>query len=209
MQKTFAAVAIVVATLAASACERATSPVAPLAPGATANATKVINTSTYFFAKVPAAWAGHHITPAADVDIFDLDISTSETSSSLTRLTFMLAGNAQVGNLTNLRLVYYPDGRGTTGVVVASDNLAGWVNTAANYVTLTLATPLVLNAKGKNLSKSAVKSFSLLVDVSGAAAYQFFPQLQTVNVSLNGVERQLLTETCDLPLLGDTFYVNQ
>ena len=208
MHRTFVAAAIVAATFVASACERVASPVAPLAPGATASATKIINTSTYYFTKVPAAWAGHHITPATDVDIFDLAITTSETASSLTRLQFMLATIAPAGSLTNLRLVYYPDGRGTTGVVVASDNLAGWIGNTTNYITLSLGTPLVLNATGKNKNRNATNSFSLLVDVSGTTAYQLFPQLQTVNVSLNGVERQLLTETCDLPLAGDTFYVN-
>ena len=62
-----------------------------------------------------------------------------------------LAGGAQVGNLTNLRLMYYQN---------------------------------------------------------GTAAYHFFRRLRTVSVSLNGVERLLLSETCDLPLSGDDFYVN-
>ncbi len=190
-----------------SACQKS-SPTAPgaaaqgivtVADGSTTAATKP---TLFTFTKIPAQRSELTIAAGPDVQMFAFDLTTDKTKSiELSSLSFMISGSLQAGSLSNFRLVYYPGGLAKPGVVVATNDGAGWTPgpSPENFLTLRLSSfVLSQNFKGQ---------FAVLADVTGSS-YFFWSQLQTATISVNGIEEPLLNpETCDLPLGGDTFHV--
>jgi hypothetical protein len=132
---------------------------------------------------------------------FHLDTDKSKPAE-LTSLSFMISGSVQAGNLSNFRLVFYPNGFGKPGTVVATNDGTGWAPGPfpSNFMTLRLT--------GFTLGQNFKGDFGVLADVSGSS-YFLWSQMQTATVTINGVEQPLLNpETCDLPLLGDTFFIS-
>ena len=126
--------------------------------------------------------------------------ATGVGSTRVTRMAFMVTGTARTWEVANFQLVYYPDGLSSPGVVVGSTSGSEWKpGPATSIVSIPLATPVTLQG-------DFAGAFALRVDVNGAHPFFFQPQLQTVTID-DGAEHDLL-QTEDLPLPGDTFYVN-
>ena len=203
--RTVSSILAVAAIAAASvACERAT-PTAPdaLAAGAASGSATSAKAATLFtFSKVPTPVSNVSIPAGPDVQIYAFHLDTDRTKGiALTSLSFMISGSLQAGNLSNFRLMFYPNGFGKPGTVVAMNDGAGWTPGPfpANFMTLTMT--------GFTLPQNFRGDFGVLADVSGSS-YFFWEQMQTATITVNGVEQPLENPTtCDLPLLGDTFHV--
>jgi hypothetical protein len=187
-----------------AACQK-TSPTAPgavtdsiAASVAGASAAAATKGTLFTFTKIPAPVSNLIIGPGTDVPIYTFDLTTNKTRSiELSSLSFMISGSLQAGHLSNFRLVFYPGGLAKPGVVVATND-AGWAP-GPSFMTLRLS--------GFTLGQNFKGQFAVLADVSGSS-YFFWSQMQTATITINGVEQLLQNpETCDLPLLGDTFHV--
>ena len=200
---------LVVAAIAAAclACERST----PTAPGATDAITAGLTGASgaaakaptlFTFTKVPTAVSNVSIAAGPDVQIYAFHLDTDRTKGiALTSLAFMISGSLQAGSLSNFRLVFYPNGFGKPGTVVAVNDGAGWTPgpLPSNFLTLTMT--------GFSLPQNFRGDFGVLADVTGSSFF-FWEQMQTATITVNGVEQPLENPTtCDLPLLGDTFHV--
>lgn len=162
---------------------------------------------SWAFTKSPAPWAPHAVGSAAtglEAMVFDV-AATGIASSRVTRMAFLVTGTAHTAEVVNFQLVYYPGGPGSSGVVVGSNSGSGWApGPATAVVSIALASPLALPT---DLSGFSTGVFALRVDVNGGRTFFFQPQLQTVTVESGGAERYVVA-TGDLPLSGDSFYVN-
>jgi hypothetical protein len=186
-------------------CQKA-SPAAPgpvdaAAAGVAGAAATVAKATLFTFTKVPAPVGEISIAPGPDVQIYAFHLDTDRTKDTeLTSLSFMISGSLQAGSLSNFRLVFYPNGFGKAGIVVATNDGSAWTPGPSNFMTLRLA--------GFVLPQNFRGDFGVLADVSGSS-YFFWEQMQTATITVNGVEQPLENPTtCDLPLLGDTFRVN-
>ena len=188
------------------ACDRAI-PTAPggdmIAAGVASGSATAVKTATLFtFTKVPTPVSNVSIAAGPDVQIYAFHLDTDKTKGiELTTLSFMISGSLQAGNLSNFRLVFYPNGFAKPGTVVATNDGTGWTPGPfpSNFLRLTMA--------GFALPQNFRGDFGVLADVSGSG-YFFWEQMQTATVTVNGVEQPLENPTtCDLPLLGDTFHV--
>jgi hypothetical protein len=173
--------------------------IAALAPGEALAA--------WTFTKSPALWERQAVvsaTPGLDAMVFNVTAAGTGLAR-VTRMAFQVTGTLQTAEVTNFQLVYYPDGLAGTAVVVGTNSGSGWGRGATtSIVSIDLAAPLTLQT---DLSGVSTGAFALRVDVNGARSFSFQPQLQTVTIETDGVERNLV-ETGDLPLPGDSFYVN-
>ncbi|HEY5675792.1 MAG TPA: hypothetical protein VI356_11865 [Myxococcales bacterium] len=125
---------------------------------------------------------------------------TGTDGSKLTRMAFRIYGAMKVGNLSNFQLLYFPDGIGKPGIVLGKNDGATWAPGAdGTMIEIAFAQPLAVSANFNG-------QFALRADLNGAPAF-FTPDLRTVTVASSGGE-QLVTQTEDLPLRGDTFKVN-
>jgi hypothetical protein len=171
---------------------------AALAPVRALSAIPAGTASTWAFAKSGAPWAAHAVTfaqPALDTLIFDVSASGA-AGTRITGMTFQVSGTVKSPEVANFQLVYYPGpGRGG-GVVVGTGSAP--IGVTSSVLTIDLAAPIALQA-------DFTGTFALRLDVNGARAFFFQPQLQTVTVDEGGVLRNVLA---DLPMLGDSFYVN-
>ena len=206
--RTVSSIVVVAAIAAVSlACET----IAPTAPGAAETITTgvaggsavAVKTATLFtFTKVPTPVSDVSIAAGPDVQIYAFHLDTDRTKGvALTSLSFMISGSLQAGVLSNFRLVFYQNGFGKPGTVVATNDGAGWTPGPfpSNFMTLTMT--------GFTLPQNFRGDFGVLADVSGSS-YFFWEQMQTATITVNGVEKPLENPTtCDLPLLGDTFHV--
>jgi hypothetical protein len=97
--------------------------------------------------------------------------------------------------------MYYPAGLGTAGVVVGTNTGAAFAPGGRTaIVSVDVANPIALEGNFAGF-------FGLRAAVQGTRAFFVTAQLQTVTVENGGVER-FLVETEDLPMSGDTYYVN-
>lgn len=185
------------------ACEPAASPVAP--PTA-ATLTKPINPKPFYsFTKSPVTHADYNIAPSGGVTAFLFSLETTGTKSVVvTQMAFQFFGTVRPGDITNFQIIYFADGLAKPGVVVGTNDGATWIGpggTAANFVTINFSTPVVLSQNFKGF-------FALQLDANATQPFFFQPQMQTMTISVGGVEQALPSSTCDLPLGGDTFYVS-
>ncbi len=191
---------------AVGGCQRASTPLSPTDGDAVTTAQTAVKAATYVFAKIPPQILDHTIAPGRDVQAFVFSLDTTATKGdALAELAFMVSGSVQAGNLSNFRLVYYPQGVTRPGTVIAVNDGSAWVpgSTPATFLRLRPAAfVLPQNVKG------AV--FALVLDVNaGAAPYFFWTRLQTASAVINGVEQLLVNPMeQELPLQGDTFHVN-
>jgi hypothetical protein len=199
---------VVVAALAAMAlgCGKP-SPAAPdstdaIAAGFAGGSATAGKATLFTFTKVPAPVSNVSIAAGSDVQIYAFHLDTDKTKGiELTSLSFMISGSLQAGNLSNFRLVFYPNGFGKAGTVVATNDGSAWTPGPfpSNFMTLRMS--------GFVLPRNFRGDFGVLADVSGSS-YFFWEQMQTATITVNGVEQPLENPTtCDLPLLGDTFHV--
>jgi hypothetical protein len=195
--------AVIAGAFALGACEPATSPVAP---PTSATLVKQVNPKPFYsFTKSPVAYAEHNIAPSADVTAFLFSLETDGTKSVVvTQMAFQFFGTVHTGDITNFRIVYFADGLNKPGVVVGTNDGSTWLGpggTAANFVTIVFSIPVVLSQNFKGF-------FALQLDVNATQPFFFQPQMQTMTISIGGVEQGLPWSTCDLPLAGDTFRVS-
>lgn len=199
--------ALVAVTCIVGGCDRASTPISPAAgAGLTPEQTTAkVKAATYFFAKIPTQVLDQRITPRPDVQAFVFSLNTTGTKGdALAELAFMINGSVQAGNLSNFRLVYYPQGLTSPGTVIAFNDGSTWTpgSTPAQFLRLRPAGfVLPMNFKGV---------FALVLDVNPAGApYMFWARLQTASAVINGVEQLLVNPMeQELPLQGDTFWVN-
>lgn len=158
--------------------------------------------ATWSFTKNSPAWAPHLVTTnTSGVDAMVFTVASTGVDTTVTKMAFMVVGSVKPGALDNYQVIYYPNGITSPGAVVGSATGAGWkMGPQSSIVTVPLSSPITVSALG------FTGVFALRVNVSGAPAF-FEPQLQTVSTSTAGVEKYVLA-TDDLPLNGDTFYVN-
>jgi hypothetical protein len=125
---------------------------------------------------------------------------TDQRDTRVTAMAFQVMGTSPVGTLSTYQLVYFADGLKKQGTVVGTNTGSTWVPGTSPIVSIPFTTPLTLprNFKGE---------FALLVDVAGGAGTSFTTQLQTVTMDA-GAGDTYVTDTCDLPLAGDTFYIS-
>lgn len=160
------------------------------------------------FTKNPTPWASHSVGSSAlglDAMVFGVT-ATGIGTARVTRMAFMVTGTLHAAEVANYRLVYYPNGLTGSAVVLGSNSGSGWAPGAtSSIVSIDLAAPLALQTDSTTGISTGV--FALRVDVNGARSFFFQPQLQTVTVENGGV-MQYVVATGDLPLTGDSFYVN-
>ncbi|HET8538427.1 MAG TPA: hypothetical protein VFL83_01015 [Anaeromyxobacter sp.] len=128
-------------------------------------------------------------------------VVTGYRDTRITRMAFQVMGTIPAGSLANYRLVWFADGRrrgAAPPTVLGTNDGTIWAPPSSPIV-IRFATPLTLprNFNGE---------FALLADVNGGAGTFVTPQLQTVTMD-QGAGEVYVTDTCDLPLAGDTFYV--
>ena len=145
----------------------------------------------------------HLAAPAPGVQAMIFNVSALGVGSgSLTSMEFVVSGTVKSAELANYKLVYYPNGTSSPGVVVATNAGATFSpGGAASNIVLKLASPIsyVGNFAG---------DFALIVDVNATTrSYHFVPRLQEVIVAAAG-QTGAVRATEDLPLNGDFFYVN-
>lgn len=138
----------------------------------------------------------HAIASTQGLDAMVFTVNAPTAGAPVTRMAFMVTGTVRASEVANFRLLYYPSGLTGTAWVVGSTTASGIGQSA--IVDISLASPLTFTTG----------VFALRVDVNGSRSFFFQPQLQSVAVTSNGVERYLLAETEDLPLPGDSFHVN-
>ncbi|MFL5261719.1 MAG: hypothetical protein ACJ79R_13100 [Anaeromyxobacteraceae bacterium] len=140
--------------------------------------------------------------PKNGVDAMVFHVTASAVAPMrLVRMAFQVMGTVQSAEVTNYELVYYPTGLGTGGVVVGSNTGAAFApGGRTSIVSVDVATPIALQGNFAGF-------FALRAAVQGTRAYFVTAQLQTVTLEDGGVERFLM-ETEDLPMSGDTYYVN-
>jgi hypothetical protein len=169
---------------------------------------KALAADAWSFTKSPAPWTSHSVGSSAlglDAMVFNVS-ATGIGLARVTRMAFMVTGTLHTAEVGNYQLVYYPNGLSGSGLVVGSSSGSSWApGITTSIVSIALAAPLALNVDSTTGISSGV--FALRVDVSGARSFFFQPQLQTVMVENGGVE-QLVAATGDLPVPGDSFYVN-
>jgi hypothetical protein len=154
------------------------------------------------FAKTNGAWTPNAVassTPALDVLVFNV-ATTAVPLSTVKQMTFQVTGTGRTAEVANFQLVFYRDGLGTPGMVVGSNTGAGWGPGKSHVVVIDLATPVAFQGAASGF-------FALRVDVNAPRTFFFQPELRTVTMVSEGVAR-LVRETEDLPLPGDSFYVN-
>jgi hypothetical protein len=169
---------------------------------------KALAAEAWNFTKSPAPWASHAVgSSALGVDAMVVNVSATGIGlARVTRMAFMVTGTLHTAEVGNYQLVYYPNGLSGSGLVVGSSSGSSWApGITTSIVSIALASPLALSFDSTTGISSGV--FMLRADVSAARSFFFQPQLQTVTVENAGVERPVTT-TGDLPLLGDSFYVN-
>lgn len=190
----------------ATACERASTPLSPSTSIAVTPAATSIKGTSYVFAKIPAQPGNFTIAPGTNVQAFVFSLDTTGTKGqALAELAFMISGSVQAGNLSNFRIVYYPQGLTKPGTVIAFNDGATWKpgSTPADFLRMRPNPAFALPQNFRGV-------FALVVDVNAAASpYFFWARLQTANAIIGGVE-QLLVNPIEqvLPLQGDTFFVN-
>jgi hypothetical protein len=162
---------------------------------------QVVNNWTF---TTPALWTSRSVASAANgVDAVVFDVTAANVPlTQLTRMRFQVNGSARNGDLTNFRLVYYPNGATGSGYVVGTNTGNSWApaGIAPSTVSIDLASPIALQG-------NYAGTFALFVDVNGAPASSFQTRLQAVTVNVGGVERYVM-ETEDLPLQGDLVTLN-
>ncbi len=165
---------------------------------------RALAATNWTFTKSPGPWDRHGVAaPASDLDamVFNLTVA-GVAPTRVTRMAFMVTGTLQTAELANFELVFYPAGLASPGVVVGSNTGSGWaVGPTTSTVSIDLTAPIAVQGD------IFTGVFALRVDVNGARSFFFQPQLQTVTIENDGVERYLV-DTEDLPLPGDSFYVN-
>jgi hypothetical protein len=163
---------------------------------------------SWTFAKSPEPWAPHSV-GSSSLGLSAMSFNVSATgigAARVTRMAFMVTGTLHTAEVGNYQLVYYPNGLGGSGLVVGSTSGSTWAPAATTaIVSIPIAAPIALSVDPMTGISSGV--FALRVDVSGGRSFFFQPQLQTVTVENGGVERLVLA-TGDLPMPGDSFYVN-
>jgi hypothetical protein len=139
---------------------------------------------------------------AAGVDAMVFNVTAAAVApTQVTRMVFMVMGTVQSSEIGNFQLVYYPSGVAANGIVLATSSGATFApGSPTNLVSFDLTAPIAVQGNWSAL-------FGLRTDVKVARSFLFAPRLQTVTVQSGGAER-FLVETEDLPLSGDTFYVN-
>jgi hypothetical protein len=165
----------------------------------TALAPAASHAAVWTFTKSGAPWAAHAVTfaqPALDSLTFDVAASGA-APAAVTRMIFQVSGSVKSPEVANFQLVYYP-GPGRSGVVVGTGSSP--IGVTSSVLTIDLTTPVALQG-------DFAGTFALRLDVNGARAFFFQPQLQTVTIDEGGVIRNVM-ETGDLPMPGDSFYVN-
>lgn len=197
--------AFVAVTCVVGGCDQASTPLSPTAGNGLTSAQTAVKGATYFFAKIPTAVGQQTIAPSPDVQAFVFSLDTTGTKGdALAELAFMINGSVQAGNLSNFRLVYYPQGLTKPGTVIAFNDGSTWApgSTPADFLRLR-PNAFVLSQKFRGV-------FALVLDVNaGAGPYMFWARLQTANAVINGVEQLLVNPMeQELPLQGDTFWVN-
>lgn len=191
-------VAISAAVLACGGTSSVDDPVAAMASGAKVKA------SPFTFTKIPATWAAHAVaSPVQGLDAMTFEMTASAAKGDiLMAMAFMISGTLQAGDVANYQLLYFPDGLKKPGVVVGSNDGSTWApGPTTSIVSIDLTAPITMGQNFKG-------DFILRLDVNGAGSFFFSPQLQTAAVDVGGVLTLLTGATCDLPLPGDTFYVN-
>jgi hypothetical protein len=163
---------------------------------------RALAADVWTFAKSPAPWAPYAISPGPSVEAMAFNVTaTTLSATSVKRMTFLVTGTAQNADVANFQLVFYPYGLAGSGYIVGSSSASGFSpGLTTSLVAIDLSTPLALPALFTG-------AFALRVDVNGVRSFRFQPQLRTVTVESNGVVRNV-AETDDLPLPGDSFYVN-
>lgn len=197
--------AVVALSLGTLACERASTPLSPTNSGSATQAQTAVKATAYLFTKIPPQITDLTIAPGADVQAFAFSLDATATKGqALSELAFMINGSVQAGNLSNFRLVYYPQGLTKPGTIIATNDGATWApgSTPADF--------LRLRPQSFILQQNFKGVFALIVDVNaGASPYFFWTRLQTANAIVDGVEQELGNPiTCDLPIQGDTIHVN-
>ena len=205
-----------VLAIGVAACNRATSPASPtITTAANAAAARNIQSAAiknpfFAFTKVPAAFAEQRITAGPDVQLMVFDVNAIEAKeTALTELAFMIPVfdtttflPAPAGYVTNFRLIYYPKGLGSAGTLIAANDGLAWTPgfTPATFLRLALSPAFAFKQNFKG-------TFALIADLS-PSPMRFQPSLQTANAIIGGVDQTMLSQTCDLPLRGDSFIVN-
>ena len=160
--------------------------------------------TTWTFTKSPAAQAIYAAQPQPGFDAMVFNVgATGVGLTHVTRMAFVLKGRVHAPQVANFDLVYYPAGIGGPGVVVGSNAGAGFAPAGPrSVVNIDLASPIAVQG-------DFTGAFALRMDVNGAGASSFFfaPRLQTVTIEQGGIVQDLV-QTEDLPMQGDTFYVN-
>lgn len=154
------------------------------------------------FAKTNGAWTPTAVAPStAGIDALVFNVATTAVPLEVVKqMTFQVTGTGRTAEVANFQLVFYPDGLGTPGIVVGSNTGTGWGPGQSHVVTIDLHTPVAFRGANSGF-------FALRVDVNGPRTFFFQPELRTVTVVSAGVAR-LVRETEDLPLPGDSFFVN-
>ena len=194
-------VAAIAGAFALGACDKATSPVAPPTSVALVKQVKPF----FSFTKIPVGFASINIAPGPNVTALLFTLETTGTKSTVvTQMAFQLNGNAGPADITNFRLVYFPNGVNKPSVIVGTNDGSTWIGpggTAANFMTIDLSAPVELSTNFRGV-------FALVLDANATQPYIFQPILQTATISVAGVVQGLPSSTCDLPLAGDGFSVS-
>ena len=157
--------------------------------------------TTWTFTKSPAPRATRAVASAAGLDAMVFNVTAAGVGlTRVTRMAFMVMGTLQRADFDNLQLVYYQHGLAGPGVVVGSEAGAGLAPGERTLVSIDVTAPIAIQGDYAGV-------FALRADVKGTRSFFFVAQLQRVTIEQDGVERNL-TETEDLPMQGDTFYVN-
>jgi hypothetical protein len=151
---------------------------------------------------MPVAPASYAVAAAPGLDAMVFNVTAAGVGPTrVTRMSFVVKGSVNTREVANFQLVYYPAGLGNPGYVVGSNAGTGFAPAGkTSTIDIDLASPIAFEG-------SFAGDFALRVDVSGTRSYFFTPRLQTVTIESGGLVRYL-TETEDLPMQGDLFYVN-
>jgi hypothetical protein len=156
------------------------------------------------FTKIPTTPATQNVAaPVQGLDALVFEMTGSAVKGDVVKaMAFMITGTLQAGSLTSFQLVYFPAGLKKPGVVVGTNDGSSWApGPTTSIVSIDLTSPITTGPNFK-------ADFILRVDVNGAGSFFFTPELRTATVDVGGVPTLLTGATCDLPLPGDTFYVN-
>jgi hypothetical protein len=196
--------AVAAVLFGAAACDNSPSPVAPtIQPAASTKVPKLIS---FTFTKIPGTVATQAIaSPVSDLATIAFQMDAAEAGGIVVKqLGFMIAGSLQAGDVGNYQLFYYPKGLTRPGVLMGTNDGSTWVAPGGfSFIYIDLATPITI-PNGKNFT--AV--FALHADVNGTGTFFFYPRVQTCLVNQAGVDKDVLWLGGDLPLQGDTYFVN-